>query len=370
MVRQTIRRKAWCLPVLMTALAASHPSVADEKDAVTTPHRVVEYAGFMPDGKRVLVGRNNGDIEVRSIPKGERLAKLHVPDELGSVAVSQDGRIIAASDGGDAKEVHVWDGVTLKPLDPIRVSGKKLVGIAFSPSSDLLAIGAYDDKPRTNDRTVVIWDVKKQEVRKLLHGESCAAKHLAFSPDGQVLACAAGGGGDRWVDVWYDPDNFHRSWFRGVQGNSHEVTCVAFMPNSGGPIGRGPRFATGGAVDNAIRFFQAYSELEFQTVRGHESSICALIPLAHEQIISGSLDHTIRVWDVAGGRELAVLRLDHEVICLNLSADRQTLVSVELSVREEWIRFWSVSKLLGSRGNANVQACEKWRGEWRPSPER
>ena len=52
-------------------LSSACLSAADE-NTVTTPRNVIEFAEFMPDGKRVLVARCNGDIEVRAVPDGKR----------------------------------------------------------------------------------------------------------------------------------------------------------------------------------------------------------------------------------------------------------------------------------------------------------
>jgi WD40 repeat protein len=224
----------WVLAALVALLLAVDSSSGADENTITPPRTVVRLAVFMADGKRVLVGRDNGAIEVRTVPDGKQVAALQGPVELGDVAVSLDGRSIAASDRGYHSEVHLWDAVTLKPLAPIRLTGKRVFGVVFSPAGDLMAIGACDDKPNADDKTVVIWDTKTRSVRKVLHGDIWGARYLAFSRYGSVLVCA---GRDRWVDVWYDPDRYHRSGGRGVQGNSNEVTCVAFLPDPPGAPG-------------------------------------------------------------------------------------------------------------------------------------
>ena len=357
--------RARCLALFAAFLLAGGPLTAGDDDAVTPPTTVVEFARFMRDSRTVLVGRGNGDIEVRVAPDGKKTETLRAPEETDTLEVSPDGWTIVASHVGlrGATELRVWDTANWKPLRPIRVDGKRLFGTAFSPTGDLMAFGARADTPTALDNTIVIWDVKKHTVRTFLHGDTNAANHLAFSPSKPLLACAAGCGGlggfGQWVDVW-DTDAWHRGALRGVQGNSLGVACLAFLPD-------GERIATGG-VDKAIRVFDCYSHEELQTLRGHESTICALVPLPGDRIISGACDHTIRLWDLTTGREVARLRVGDWVHRLDLSPDGKTLVSVGLSVGEDKIRFWDVPSLLRTRGDAKPEECEKWRGEWKSAP--
>jgi WD40 repeat protein len=334
---------------------------------------LVDSAAFMPGGDKVLVARDNGAIEARALPGGKLVAILSAPDGAGSVGVSPDGRLIAAwnADDGGLSEIRLWDAATLKPLGPIRVKGKTLYGVAFSSRGDLMAIGAGDEGLGVDDKKVVIWDLKTKGVRTILQGDACSPRWLAFSADGRILACASR---QRWVDLWYDPDHFHRRSWGGVQGNSVEVRCLAFLPDDKPVLTETtmhsditPQFVVGGD-DNAIRVFQCRTHEEIQTVRGHRHRVRALVVLPTGHLVSGSDDYTMRLWDLKGAREMARLELDHMVACLGLSPDGQTIVLVESSVAQDRIRFWSVPALLRARGKIKPEECEKWRGLWKSAP--
>lgn len=351
-----------------------------DTEFVSPPDTIVRFAVFLPDGKRVLVGRNSGSIEVRTVPTGRREATIQAVVSTDDVAISPDGRIVVPLGLEHGRsELQVWDTATWKLLKPIRVEGKELYGAAFSPNGDLLAIG-------TKDNTIILWDVKKHAVRKFLHGGTYKTQWFSFAPDGWQMACAGRSafkdglesGESRWVDLWFTTDDFARR-NNGLHGNSSAVSEIAFMRDS-------RRLVTSGS-DKAIRVFDAYSCQELQTLRSRPGG--ALIPLPGNRLISAS-DNALVVWDVGGrlppgnpasapssdlgweigtARELAALRLDESVAQLSLSPDGKTLASFVLSFKADRIRFWDVPALLRAHGEVKAAECEKWGGEWRSGPD-
>ena len=101
------------------------------------------------------------------------------------------------------------------------------------------------------------------------------------------------------------------------EGHTRDVTCVAFNP-AGDQVVSGSR-------DNTLRLWQvgrgSKSKTSAQAVlRGHDSSVmaCAFNP-AGDQVVSGSDDKTLRLWQV--GKESsgdlsaqAVLRGHYSVV--------------------------------------------------------
>ena len=91
-----------------------------------------------------------------------------------------------------------------------------------------------------------------------------------------------------------------------LDGHKHEVTCVIGLPDG--------RIATGSS-DNSIRVWQQKQtltqkrelEMESQLLSGHKASVCSLGFVSYEsaakdssvvQLVSGSLDSNVRVWDL------------------------------------------------------------------------
>jgi WD40 repeat protein len=64
-----------------------------------------------------------------------------------------------------------------------------------------------------------------------------------------------------------------------------------------------------GSVDKTVRVWDVDSGRELACLRGHEHSVRSVaFDSPGRRIVSGSVDKTVRVWDVDSGRELACLR--------------------------------------------------------------
>jgi RNA polymerase sigma factor (sigma-70 family) len=115
----------------------------------------------------------------------------------GCLAVSPDGRILAAARGDNA--VHLWDLETGKPLlqQPGAHEGE-VMAAAISPDGRLAATG--DDRGM-----VLIWNAGRGEyIRRVELGERGFVRSVRFAPDGRTLAAAA---------MYFDSEAFG---FRGI----------------------------------------------------------------------------------------------------------------------------------------------------------
>ena len=119
------------------------------------------------------------------------MATLEATGELCSLAVSKNGRWIAAgSDGGD---VLVWDATTYERVITHEVDPSNLIlAVDFSPDSTRLVSGST---------TAIVWDVAhRKEVQKLSHCLPAVSGLLAvkYSPQGDRIATAS----EHSIKVW------------------------------------------------------------------------------------------------------------------------------------------------------------------------
>ena len=210
-------------------------SMAEGKITCPSINGLSEYQdfsvlAFSPDGKSLAIGNSMSDNGKLTIwdpatcqTKGESIdtAKLANIDGVGaiaevtSLAYSPDGRQLAI---GASDHLLVLDSTTMQPIREATVIhvNYRIQSVIFSPDSGIMALGM-------DDKTIVLLDaVTGQSIGKPLIGQRGAIRSVDFSADGHSLVS---GGMDASVLVW-DLQNQPLS-----QTLAGQATVVAFSPN-------------------------------------------------------------------------------------------------------------------------------------------
>ncbi|TQS40738.1 TIR domain-containing protein [Cryptosporangium phraense] len=229
-------------------------------------------------------------------------------------AVSHDGTFIALGfdHGVDERRVALIDvrdprhprTTSIVPIPPDNV----IEGVAVSPDDRYLA--AYAGK------AVTLWDIAQPtapvRVATLPSDAKVESIYTAtgavqFSHSGRLLAVGGDGTG---VRLWDLADPRHPRGLGGFPGPSSEfnasdrVFAVEFSADD-------RRLAVGKA-DSTVDIWDVQRPGRprlLTTLRGHSNTVASIVFVPHSDLMAtGSLDQTVRLWELPAGRPVGVLR--------------------------------------------------------------
>jgi len=312
---------------------------------IVSPQRTTHYrlVARGPGGEaertlRVSVFNPNPDYKLQPT------ITAHLTD-VKSVTFSPDGRTVASGDR--YFNIALWDVATgrlLRTLEghaayayaaiPSHRIGSHL---AFSPDGSLLATGGgsikksgfLGDMLRMGigkwQSPVDVFDVESGRLLHTLAGHrgSTAVYCVAFTPDGSILA--SGGDGIRLWDV---PS---RRLLRTLK--CRWVMSVAFSPD-------GRLLASNGDGDS-IELWEVFSNLH-RRLKGHRKSARSVAFNPDGRLLaSGSGDKSIKIWDVVTGRQVRTLKGHTGAVeSVAFSPDGRLLAS---GSEDYTIKLWDVS---------------------------
>ena len=187
-------------PVFLLTVAAACFAVAFWCVGLDTRWRSVCAIAFSPDGRSLAAGCYSGTFYNKN----------------GHWCIAKICQNVSVFDPGTGKPLSVFDeveytgtawGLPGTPLGPF---------LAFSPDTNLLAIGGWDGMGR-------LWEKTSGQLTGVMIPDAFHIKAVAFSADGRTLASSSRIDLTLWDTDTYD----HTSWFD-IDG----VRSIAFSPDS------------------------------------------------------------------------------------------------------------------------------------------
>ena len=230
---------------------------------------------FVGDDTVVAAGFDSS-VRVWRRTTGEPLRMIRYPGPCEAVAISPDGKWLAA--GGGDHAVHVWEMATGSERTTLRGHRDDVYTARFSPDgARIISAG--------RDRTVRIWDVASGRELRALRGPSDSVYGLAISEDGQLLSTACR---DGTIILWNTTSWTPRYTLKGHKDSVHGV---AFRPDGA--------LMASASFDRSIRLWDTATGVPVAVLGGPTKKVSevAFSPDG-KWLAAASSDGTVRLWKV------------------------------------------------------------------------
>jgi WD40 repeat protein len=218
----------------------------------------------------------------RWIDEGGKIDSMTAPAGTEKFGVMRDA--MPTKGGGPSAAEHAT-GIALLPLAVTQTA--PVTAVAFSPDGKWVAAGGY--------RCVRILDPESGAVAQTISGPVDQVLSLAWSSDGKQLAAAGGLSGSYGeVCVWDVPAPPSAAWPKPkvIKGHTETIYSAAWRPGT-------QELATG-SLDKTARIWDAASGAELKVLKDHVDAVLGVAYSADGKwLATGSLDRTVKLYDAA-----------------------------------------------------------------------
>jgi WD40 repeat protein len=349
-----ITEVAWSPDGRLLALAAADGAVLFDGQTLAAvrlmnPTAGVSSLAFSPDGERLATAGYDKAVRLWDVAGWQQKAILtgH-KGYISKVAFSPAGQYLATGSGYNEYAVGLWDVNSSQQVALLSGHPSTVQSVVFNPAGTLLASGSSDGLVR-------LWDVaSRQAITQLTYpGSYC----LAFSPDGQWLA-GGSGAAVRMLNVAAPQQAIT------LTGHLDTVLAVAFSPD-------GQWLASGGGSnDKMVRLWKTPRGPQVDQLAGHDGALNSVAFSRDGRLVSAGADQTVRLWDVAGKKQTAQLRLgghNSNVTGVDFGPGGQYLASASL---DGTVRLWNTASgeelalLVKNVNNSIYSMAVSSNGQW------
>jgi WD40 repeat protein/predicted patatin/cPLA2 family phospholipase len=279
---------------------------------------------FSPNENFFATGSKDGKVRVWETNSWNLKYTLsgHTKD-VNSIAFSTDSKTLVS--GGGDKTIRLWDVENGSLLKTIKAHEEEsnledtsgVTSVNFSKDGNFLVSSGFDG-------CIFIWNITDDWKAFKITKQKGVVISAIFSPDDKyILSISSEGGIKFWVNKrTYQSESF-RSFF-----DQKKFSSLTFSPN-------GTRFA-GASGDKEIRIWDTKSWDEIKSLADHENIVSSIFFLNDYQLLSGSYDQKIKLWNIEDGSSRKLAELDKKVTAVKTSVN-----GAFLAIGGEKVEIWS-----------------------------
>ncbi len=301
------------------------------------------WIGYSADGNSLTMAGMES-MQIINAADGSILKQVDgFTNPVVGMALSPDGKTLAAVHATQEYTLRLWDLATARveqALSSPQSPTSSNVEVAYSPDGKYVAVGGDLWNMATGERLTGMEQAITQKT-------SCWPSSVAFSPDGKTLATGCFEG---QLDLWSFPDG---TLLKSFGGYTSWVTGLAYSP------GGEHLAAIYDVPDYLVQVWQLpQGTPSFKLTGGHftrvsysaDRLILAAVAATPENDQYGSPAGFVQLWSASDGKEIAQLKLE-DAVSIAFSPDSRILATGSL---DGTVRLWQVAGgelLMEARGH-------------------
>ncbi len=294
---------------------------------------LVQALAVSPDGTKFALGGVRLTIwnvteSKPTIDLLETIAADQIERPIRSLAISPDGKLLAAGDQGG--RLIVWDMQDLKQAYSIAAHEGRLLHIAFSPNSQQLATSSYSGEVR-------LWKATDGEKIKSVTVSNFEPTRLVFVSE-QLLACS----GDD-VSLW-NVDS----------GQQSAILTTGYAPDRAMELSANKQLLVFGERDGGLKIWDLPTSRIADGANLYGSATEISFSSDNSRIAADAPDRTLRIWDLASRQQLQVIDADG-----GRTADLAWIPGTQVllvATQEGRVRLWGIPETAKPLGLPPIQA--------------
>jgi WD40 repeat protein len=297
----------------------------------------------LPGEQRIMTCSRDGSLRTWDLQSGKQIWNdwRDGISTVDTIALSPDGKKVAS--GSDDGAVRLWDVDTGKVTAKWTGHTDYIISVCWSQDSGQVVSGSYGDE------TTRVWDVESGKTILAIETGFSKVGSVIYSPDTTMIAT----GGFNWevqeyLKIW---DAKAGKLVANLKGHTYAVYCLTWTADG--------KTLVSGSNDHSVRMWNTTPWQQITVLTGHSSVRGIAISPNGRILASASNDDTARLWNLENGQPIgSPLQHDNAVPCVSFSTYGKLLTT---GCADKNACTWDISTVIKEAGLSDLlNPCVSW----------